>query len=155
MKAVTFWSLSPCAIQDRGVSAGLSERRGLPVVCHRGEEQLDHQPVNGHWRRREGPGQWQRRLRVSSTRPDRGWLTCDRGETCISVHDSKSPSTPCAAVLARRLNVQGRRAELSQPSPAELDGRPGGCGVSGQEKPTVIEAEGLMEEYLAFDSRDL
>lgn len=61
----------------------------------------------------------------------------------------------CPSVLGRRLNVQGRRAELIELSSAELDGRPGTSNSSSQEKPTVIEVEGLMEEYLAFDSRDL
>lgn len=72
---------SPCAIQDRGVSAGVSERRGLPVVCHRGEEQLCHQSIDRHRRQREGPGQRQGQLRVSSAQPDWGWFACYRGET--------------------------------------------------------------------------
>lgn len=63
--------------------------------------------------------------------------------------------TMCASVLGRRLNVQGRRAELIELCSAEVDRRPGTSSSSSQEKPTVIEVEGLMEEYLAFDSRDL
>lgn len=51
--------------------------------------------------------------------------------------------------------MQGRRAELIELCSAEVDGRPGTSSSSSQEKPTVIEVEGLMEEYLAFDSRDL
>ncbi|XP_008295742.1 protein FAM149B1 isoform X2 [Stegastes partitus] len=51
------------------------------------------------------------------------------------------------------LNVQGRRAALIKSSSAELDEPP--CTSSSHDKPRVIEVEGLMEEYLAFDSRDL
>ncbi|TKS85789.1 Protein FAM149B1 [Collichthys lucidus] len=52
------------------------------------------------------------------------------------------------------LNVQGRRAALIKSSPAELDTAPGtSSGSSRHDKPRVIEVEGLMEEYLAFDSR--
>uniref|UniRef100_A0A1A7WN46 Family with sequence similarity 149, member B1 n=1 Tax=Iconisemion striatum TaxID=60296 RepID=A0A1A7WN46_9TELE len=53
------------------------------------------------------------------------------------------------------LNVQGRKAALIKSSP-ELDTRPNNIdGFSSNDKPRVIEVEGLMEEYLAFDSREM
>ncbi|XP_059374955.1 protein FAM149B1-like [Carassius carassius] len=51
------------------------------------------------------------------------------------------------------LCVQGRRAVLCRPS-VEVT-HPSVTPCSNQELPRVIEAEGLIEEYLAFDCRDL
>ncbi|XP_053188698.1 protein FAM149B1 isoform X1 [Scomber japonicus] len=54
------------------------------------------------------------------------------------------------------LNVLGRRAALIKSSSPDLDGHLGTSSSSSkQEEPRMIEVEGLMEEYLAFDSRDL
>ncbi|XP_074532435.1 protein FAM149B1 isoform X2 [Halichoeres trimaculatus] len=51
------------------------------------------------------------------------------------------------------LNVQGRRAALTKSSSTDMEETPNPS--SSHDKPRLIEVEGQMEEYLAFDSRDL
>uniref|UniRef100_A0A8C1PRE4 Family with sequence similarity 149 member B1 n=1 Tax=Cyprinus carpio TaxID=7962 RepID=A0A8C1PRE4_CYPCA len=53
------------------------------------------------------------------------------------------------------LCVQGRRAVLCRPSAEVTHPSVMPCSNQGDELPRVIEAEGLIEEYLAFDCRDL
>nr|XP_015202055.1 PREDICTED: protein FAM149B1 [Lepisosteus oculatus] len=58
-------------------------------------------------------------------------------------------------VSLSRLSVQGRKAVLSKPC-ADADTPPGAPPwLKSVDEPRVIAAEGLVEEYLAFDCRDL
>lgn len=56
---------------------------------------------------------------------------------------------------ANELCVQGRRAVLCRPSVEVTHPSATPSSNHGDEMPRVIEAEGLIEEYLAFDCRDL
>ncbi|CAL9687647.1 unnamed protein product [Knipowitschia caucasica] len=54
------------------------------------------------------------------------------------------------------LNVQGKKALLRKPCSSELEGLPrASSGLCIHDKSKVIEVEGVMEEYLAFDSQDV
>lgn len=54
------------------------------------------------------------------------------------------------------LNVQGIKALLQNPSLSELEDLPrASSGSSNHDKSKVIEVEGVMEEYLAYDRQDL
>ncbi|XP_051724927.1 protein FAM149B1 isoform X2 [Ctenopharyngodon idella] len=58
-------------------------------------------------------------------------------------------------ITANELCVQGRRAVLCRPSVEVTHPSVTPSCNHGDELPRVIEAEGLIEEYLAFDCRDL
>ncbi|XP_067311220.1 protein FAM149B1 isoform X3 [Pseudorasbora parva] len=57
--------------------------------------------------------------------------------------------------ITKELCVQGRRAVLCRPSVEVTHPSVTPSSNHGDEMPRVIEAEGLIEEYLAFDCRDL
>lgn len=123
------------------------------MVCHPGQEQPGEQPVHSQRRRRGEPTErsGQQRVGPGGADPDSfnrllaphpGWCVI-----CVPFHVSFA--------RVESLNVQGRRAALLQSSSARSDGLPGASSGSGsQHQQRVIEVEGLMEEYLAFDSRD-
>ncbi|XP_054885887.1 protein FAM149B1 isoform X2 [Poeciliopsis prolifica] len=75
-----------------------------------------------------------------------------------TVSGASSPSTDRKTTVksqgkekgAAELNIQGRKAALIK----EFDGPPN-SEPSIYDQPRVIEVEGVMEEYLAFDSQDL
>lgn len=79
-----------------------------------------------------------------------------------TVSPARSPSTSKKTAVkcqgkekgGAELNVQGRKAELVTSSSLEFDG-PYNTNPSSYDQPRVLEVEGVMEEYLAFDSRDL
>lgn len=65
----------------------------------------------------------------------------------------KSPETHKSNT---ELNVQGRKALLRNPSLSELEELPrASSGSSNHDRSKVIEVEGVMEEYLAYDHQDL
>uniref|UniRef100_A0A3Q2ZES8 Family with sequence similarity 149 member B1 n=1 Tax=Kryptolebias marmoratus TaxID=37003 RepID=A0A3Q2ZES8_KRYMA len=76
----------------------------------------------------------------------------DEGFQWYATPETSSPaSSPSAGRKSSvKLNVQGRKAALIKSSSPEVNGPANDFG----DKLQVIEAEGLMEEYLAFDSRD-
>ncbi|XP_039995909.1 protein FAM149B1 isoform X1 [Xiphias gladius] len=86
------------------------------------------------------------------------YATSGKGSSASSPSASKESSVKSHETDkgGTELNVQGRRAELIKSSSTELHGPPGTSDdFSSHYRPRVIEVEGLMEEYLAFDSRDL
>ncbi|XP_056332950.1 protein FAM149B1 isoform X1 [Danio aesculapii] len=68
---------------------------------------------------------------------------------------SPSSSFQSKENTASELYVQGRRAVLCRPTVEVTNPSITTSGNSEDELPSVIEAEGLIEEYLAYDCRDM
>ncbi|XP_066549448.1 protein FAM149B1 isoform X2 [Amia ocellicauda] len=74
------------------------------------------------------------------------WFSREEPGSCPPTAPSQSQARGGA-----ELSVQGRKAVLSRPC-ADTGSPP---GLRCEDEPLVIEAEGLVEEYLAFDCRDM
>lgn len=79
------------------------------------------------------------------------------GKSSSSAGKESSVKSPEKTKGNAELNVQGRKALLRNPSSTELE-EPA-CAVSSgsshQDRSRVIEVEGVMEEYLAYDHQEL
>ncbi|XP_068423640.1 protein FAM149B1 isoform X2 [Clinocottus analis] len=130
--------------EGRGSGGGILQ--GLQDECQQWATRFPHLRILGN------------QLMCPSDEGFQWYATSGKGSSpgCPSSAKESGVKTQEKDKSGTELNVQGRRALLIEASSAELDGPPGtSSGSSSHDKPRVIEVEGLMEEYLAFDSRDL
>ncbi|XP_041738722.1 protein FAM149B1 isoform X2 [Coregonus clupeaformis] len=129
---------------------GGAHLRGLQDECHQWAFRFPHLRIQGS------------QLVCPSDEGFQWYATSGKGTSTASSSSagqndsiSSKPQDKDKPSTSKDLCVQGRKAMLSRPS-ADVDHPPGTpSGSRGHDRPRVIEAEGLMEEYLAFDCRDM
>ncbi|XP_056902698.1 protein FAM149B1 isoform X1 [Takifugu flavidus] len=126
--------------EGRGGGAGILQ--GLQDECQQWATRFPHLRIVGT--QVVCPGDEGFQWYATSDKSSLENMSAAKGSSTWSPHKDKG---------IRDLNVQGRRAAFLQSSSAQFDGS--SSGSHSQHMQRVIEIEGLMEEYLAFDSRDL